>query len=181
MRIPRSQHSTHKLHDSYKSKLVGLIAGDNKAAHDVAMAAQIFGGAMYGKICPLFERLAQVGGGEGVIHNQLRPGGVGNLGAGDDVTYLQQGIGDGLSHQNPRLGAAGGFPQVLEVREISGHGIDSERTKHIEEQVKGRAVEVLRGQYSCPRRQLTGKDGGMQGGHARGISAGEGALFELLD
>ena len=69
------------------------------------MAVQVFGGGVDDDVRPPLEGPAAPGGGEGVVHDEGHPVGVGGLGELFDVQYREGGVGNGLAEQGLRVGA----------------------------------------------------------------------------
>ena len=76
-----------------------LVVDDQRAAHDVGVAAAVLrGGGYHGRPRPGSERLLQVGRGEGVVDDHRRAGAVGEVGDRRDVGDGEQRVG-GVSTQ----------------------------------------------------------------------------------
>ena len=74
---------------------------DDGAADRVALAAQIFGHRVDDDVGPPFQRLAEVGGGQGVVDDQRHAVGVGDGGDGLDVGDDPVRVGRALDEQRP--------------------------------------------------------------------------------
>ena len=110
------------------------------------------------------ERLLEVARREGVVDDEDRPGGVGDVGDGADVGDAEQGVARGLDPDEPRdAGADRGLDRV-DVVDRGDRVLDARRSGHLGEVAVGAAVGV---------RRDDGVVAGPQQGPHDGVLAGE--------
>ena len=79
-----------------------LAAIDDRAAHAIAVAAQVLGERMHDDVGAVLDRAQQVGAGHGVVDDERDSGGVCHLGERRDVGDVAQRVADGFAED--RLG-----------------------------------------------------------------------------
>ena len=152
---------------------------DHKARDHVAVAVDVLGGGVDDHVGPELQRLLQVGGGEGVVHDHADGGvvGVGDLRDLRDIHDLQRRVAGGLEIDDLRLRGQRRL-DGLEIGEVGERHLDAELAHAVLKQREGAAVERVGGEDlvaahdACPQR---GGDGAHAGGRAeRGLAALEG-------
>ena len=152
---------------------------DHKARDHVAVAVDVLGGGVDDHVGPELQRLLQVGGGEGVVHDHADGGivGVGDLRDLRDIHDLQRRVAGGLEVDDLRLRGQRGL-DGLEIGEVGEGHLDAELGHAVLEQREGAAVERVGGEdlvAAHDARPKRGGDGAHAGGRAeRGLAALEG-------
>ncbi len=102
---------------TWRSAYGGLLGAGDHAAHDVAVAAEVLGGAVQRHRGAVVERVLQHRGGEGVVdeHGHVAGGGHG----GADVEQLQRRVGRGLHDHQRGVGAHGRGDLVLGAPDVT--------------------------------------------------------------
>lgn len=77
-----------------------LVSGDDDAAQDIAVAADILGGAVNDDVGSVGKGPEEHGGGEGVVDEQTGVVGAAELGKAGDVYDFEEWIGDGLDDED---------------------------------------------------------------------------------
>ena len=148
MRFPRTQNATNEFHHANQGWAVGFIPRNRNAAHCISMPAQKLRGTMHDDISTVPQRLTEIRTRECVVDDQARAGRVRDLGAGIDITDFQKWVRNCLRDQNAGFGLGRFGAQAIKVAEIRGHGFDSQRSKNSLQQIRGRAVQILRSEHS---------------------------------
>ena len=107
---------------------------------------------MYGHVRAMCQRPAKVGRSKSIVDDQTRANRSGNPGTGVDITNLQQWVRNGFREENARLELVCFRAYRIKLTEIRRNGFDSETTENGLEQIRGRAVEILRSKNRRPGR-----------------------------
>lgn len=155
--------------------------GDDDACHHIAVPGQVFGDAVDDHIRAVLEGVAQVGGAEGVVHEEEGVVCVGDLGERGEVGHFEEGVGDGFDIEDGGAMGVDGLPDGVQIEDIYPMHGDAEFGEELVEQGEGRAVDIGRGDEVTPRADARHEQGNMDGGHARGEGVGRFPTFEVRD
>lgn len=155
--------------------------GDDHARHHIAVPGQVFGRAVDDHVHAVLEGGTQVGGAEGVVHQEKCAVGVRESGEFGQVGNFEEGVGDRLSEEDGGgVGGEGGadFVQVEDVYPMHG---DAQFGEELVEQGKRRAIYIRRGDDVAPRPDTRREQGHMDGRHAGRERVGGFSAFEIGD
>jgi hypothetical protein len=152
---------------------VGIV-GDDEAAHDVAVAAEVLGEGVDGHVGAEFEGADEEGRGEGVVDDEAGAGGAAELGDFVDLADAEDGVGDGLHEDGAGLFVFDGAGDGVEVADIDERGLDAEGGEDVHQEIDGGAVEGVGGDDLFAAVEERGGESDFESGHAGG--AGEGAV-----
>ena len=116
-------------------------AVDDDAADGDPVAAEELGGGVDDDVGPVLDGSKQVGGGEGRVHGQRQPVGMGDFGDGRHVEYLDAGVAEGFGEHQSGFGSDGVCEGLGVARVDEGRG-DPEAWQREVEDVVGAAVDV---------------------------------------
>jgi hypothetical protein len=120
-----------------------VVRGDQRAADDVRVPAHVLGGRVHDHVGAERERLLQVGGGEGVVHDQQRPRVVRHLGERGDVADAEQRVGRRLHPDDPGLARLHGGAHGLDRGQVRRRPVDAPALVDLGEEPEGAAVRVV--------------------------------------
>ena len=119
---------------------VEFAAVHDAAAYGGGVAVHVLGGGVGHDVRPPFKGTAVDGGGEGVVHNQGNPVGVGGPGEFFDIQHRQGGVGDGLAKYGLGAGAEGGVQLFFRAVGIDKGGLQTHFLHGHGEQVEAASV-----------------------------------------
>ena len=143
-----------------------LVSGRNHAAQDIAMAANVLGGAVNNDVYAVGERTKEHGGGKGVVDEQECVVGAAQLGQAGDVDNFEKRIGDRFDDEDDGrlLGQhLGDGIEVGGIDEDAFYAVLGPET--VDERIGG-AVAILGGGDGSPGLDTAGGHGEVNGGHA---------------
>ena len=110
-------------------RLPGVVEGaavDDHAGDRAAVAAQVLGGGMHDDVGPPLERADQVGGGQGVVHDQRDAGFVRHRADALEVQHILARVGDHLAEEQLGVGLHRVAPVSQVVRVLDKGDLDAE-------------------------------------------------------
>ena len=111
------------------------------APHRRGMAIQILGGGVDDDVRPPLKGPAAPGGGEGVVHDERHPVGVGGSGKALQIQHRQGGVGQGLAKQGLGVGLEGGVQLLRRAVRVHKGELDAHALHGHGKQVVGAPVE----------------------------------------
>ena len=136
-----------------------VVAGDERAADDVGVTAEVLGRGVQDDVRAQRERLLQVGRGEGVVDDEPGPGLPRDVRDRRDVRDAQQRVGRRLAPDDPG-GRPQRGPQRVDVREVDRRVLDAPRREDLVDEPERAAVgvvrddEVVTGAYQHPQEDV---------------------------
>ena len=129
---------------------VKVAAVHNGAAHGEGVAVHILGGGVGDDVAAPLKGAAVHRGGEGVVHDEGHPVGVGRLGELLNVQDGEGRVGDGLTEHRLGVGAEGGVQLLLGALRVHEGELDAHALHGDGEQVEGAAVDGGGGDHVVP-------------------------------
>ena len=151
-----------------KGQLLRQLPGacHRQACHQITVAPQVLGGAVHHYIRPQSQRLLQIWGHKGIIHNNQHPMLVGQLCHRPDIRDGQQGIGRALNDDALDLRGKG-FLKGRQIFCVLQGIIYLEVVEHLVQQTEGTPVDIAgkqdfltaleQAQHRCDSCQARGK------------------------
>ena len=121
-----------------------VVVGDQRAADDVGVAAEVLRGGVQHDVGAERERLLQVGRGEGVVDDEPRAGLARATSATAAMSAMPSSGFVGVSHQTTRVVGPQRRAQGVEVGEVDRRVLDAPRREHLVDQPERAAVGVVR-------------------------------------
>mmetsp|Transcript_60628 Transcript_60628/g.149087 ORF Transcript_60628/g.149087 Transcript_60628/m.149087 type:complete len:335 (+) Transcript_60628:659-1663(+) len=146
---------------------VELPAVDDDTSHGVAVPAHVLGERVDHNVGTVLDGPAQIGRGEGVVHQQGHLDGVGGVGEGLEVDDDAARVGEGLNEESLHVGLRERLLDsldVLAVHEVARPAVLKDRAGELSD---GATVQVLRGDDLVARVHE-----GVEGGELGRVPAG---------
>ncbi len=150
------------------------IFGDEDAADDIAVAAEVFGDGVHGDVDAVVERALKHGGGEGVVAAGEDVSFAPDRGNGGKVGDFEEGVGGGFQPDEAGFICDRLF-DILGVRHVDeGEGEPLGIFENLAEESAGAAVEVVHGDdmVALMEELAGGGDGGEAGGEGESAVGG---------
>ena len=118
-----------------------LLVTDDDAAEHVAMAGQIFGGAVDHDVRAQIQRPKNHGRGKSAVHHKGGAGGLGKRSDLVDLSHAHQRVRDALHENTSRLFASDGPLHRLEIAHVHVRHIHAKGAEDLIEQFDRRAID----------------------------------------
>ena len=157
----RGDAATVTLDEPHALEEFVVLAGDEDAAGDIGVAAQVLGGRVHGDVRAQVQRPLEDRRGPGVVAHQARSHVVGQVGDGGDIGDTEQGVGGRLGPDQASAGAQGGF-DLRQVRHVHKRRLQPPRPQNLAQNLGGPVVGIVGGNDMVARleRLADGKGGG---------------------
>ena len=167
--IEGTQHGAGHVLQAEGADLIDEVClADHEARDHVAVAVEVLGGGVDDHVGAQLQRLLEIGGGKGVVHNDPDRGviAVGDGRDGGDVHHLQRGVAGGFEIDDFCLLRQSGL-HGLQIGKVDEGRLHAEFGHAVVHQREGAAVERVGGDDLVPA-DNRGPEGGRNRAHARG-------------
>jgi hypothetical protein len=152
------------------------VAGEEGAAGDVGVSAEVFGGGVEDEIAAVIERALEDGGGPGVVGDDERADGVGLSGDGGEIGEVEEGVGGRLGEDEGGSVGLEGAACGVGVVEGGVDGAESSGVEELGEEGAAAVVDVVGEEDGGAGWE--GLKEGVEGSGAGGEAGGVGGAFE---
>ena len=145
---PRVERAGHRAHGVLgEAELLGelVVGGDQRAADDVGVAADVLGGGVQHDVGAERERRLQVRRGERVVDDEPGPGLVGDVGQRRRCRRCPAAGWWASRTRSARVSGRSAARSAVDVGEVDGRVLDAPRPEHLVDQPERAAVRVVPG------------------------------------